>query len=392
MHLFPIIQEFKVSYRYPVFFTHSVFDLQNTTLIDAFNQNTTNLPVKLLVVIDEGVSKAFPDLQKNLEIFCRHHNDKINLTTAPMVIAGGEECKNKPELVHQIETAVNDFKIDRHSYIVAIGGGAILDMVGFAAAVSHRGIRLIRIPTTVLSQNDSGVGVKNSINAFKKKNFLGTFAPPFAVINDFEFLKALDDRNWRAGIAEAIKVSLIKDKDFFDYIKENIKGFVERDMVPMQRQIYKCAELHLNHIASGDPFEMGSSRPLDFGHWSAHKLEQLTDFSVLHGEAVAIGIAIDSIYSHKIGLLSETELKEILECIHGLGFPMFHEKLLSNLDQPTNQGSLLRGLTEFQEHLGGKLTIMLLEKVGKGKEVNEIDLKIMKESIHYLRDYSLKLR
>jgi 3-dehydroquinate synthase len=391
MQLLPLIQEFKVSYKYPVLFTHSVFDVQNTTLLDSFNYHTNNFPVKLLVVMDEGVSNAHPHFEKQLFEYCKHYSDKLKLSCSPIIVAGGEGCKNKPELVQQIETAVNEHKIDRHSYILAIGGGAILDMVGFAAAVSHRGIRLIRIPTTVLSQNDSGVGVKNSVNAFKKKNFLGTFAPPYAVINDFEFLKSLDERNWRAGIAEAIKVSLIKDRAFFNYIKENIKGFVNREMEPMERQIHRCAELHLNHIASGDPFEMGSSRPLDFGHWSAHKLEQLTDFSVLHGEAVAMGIAVDSIYSQKIGLLSEAELTEILECIRGLGFPLFHEKLLSYLDEPANPESLLRGLREFQEHLGGKLTIMLLEKIGKGKEVNEIDLEIMKDSIHYLEKYNQKM-
>jgi 3-dehydroquinate synthase len=388
MQLSPLIQEFKVSYRYPVVFTHDAFNTQNSSIIDVLGKKETLQPSKFLVVIDQGIKDSYPFLAEKIKDYCKYYSDKIVLVTEPITIPGGEECKNQPELVSEIEKAVNDFKIDRHSYIVAIGGGAVLDLVGFAAAVSHRGIRLIRIPTTVLSQNDSGVGVKNSINAFKKKNFLGTFAPPFAVINDFDFLKTLDDRNWRAGIAEAIKVSLIKDKTFFDFLKDNIKGFVSRDMEPMRVQIHKCAELHLNHIASGDPFEMGSSRPLDFGHWSAHKLEQLTNFSVLHGEAVAMGIALDSIYSYKIGWLSKEEVDEIIDCIFKLGFPLYHDKLSSNLDNPTHHESILKGLVEFQEHLGGRLTIMLLEKIGKGKEVNEIDFSLMRESIKLLEQYA----
>ena len=120
-----------------------------------------------------------------------------------------------------VHRAIHEYGIDRHAYVLAVGGGALLDMVGYAAATAHRGVRLVRVPTTVLSQNDSGIGVKNSVNAFGKKNFLGTFAPPFAVFNDFTFLTTLSDRDWRAGISEAIKVALLKDATFFAFLEEH---------------------------------------------------------------------------------------------------------------------------------------------------------------------------
>jgi len=281
--------------------------------------------------------------------------------------------------------AVDAYHLDRHAYLAAIGGGAVLDMVGYAASIAHRGIRHLRIPTTVLSQNDSGIGVKNSINAFGKKNFLGNFAPPFAVFNDFDFLPTLEDRDWRGGMAEALKVSLLKDAAFFRFIQENAAALAARDMPRMQHLIHRCAELHLQHIASGDAFEQGSSRPLDFGHWSAHKLEQLSGYRIRHGEAVAIGIALDSVYSHLQGLLSAAGLAEIIAVLQALGFALYAPEMSAHLAEATHPDSLLHGLQEFREHLGGQLTIMLLAGIGQGVEVHEIDDQLMVEAVRYLQ-------
>jgi 3-dehydroquinate synthase len=258
----------------------------------------------------------------------------------------------------------------------------MLDMVGYASAIAHRGVKHIRIPTTVLSQNDSGVGVKNGVNFHGKKNFLGTFAPPVAVFNDSFFLTTLSDRDWRSGIAEAIKVALIKDLPFFDWLENNVKSLAERNEKAMNEQIYRCAQLHINHIASGDPFELGSARPLDFGHWVAHKLEYLSNFTIRHGEAVAVGICVDSIYSHLIGNISELELHRILRIFTDLGFQIYHPALAEN-----EKSNLWLGLNEFREHLGGQLTITILGKLGKGIEVHSIDFEVVKKSVDYLFHY-----
>jgi 3-dehydroquinate synthase len=288
--------------------------------------------------------------------------------------------------VAQIHEAINKAGMCRHSYVVAIGGGAVIDAVGYAAATAHRGVRLVRVPTTVLAQCDAAIGVKNGINHFDKKNFLGTFTPPFAVINDTTFLTTLSARDWRAGVAEAVKVALIKDAAFFDFIEENAGRLLWRDMIVMQKLIHRCAQLHLDHIAhDGDPFEHGSSRPLDFGHWCAHKLEQLTDYQLRHGEAVAIGIAVDSTYSYVMGFLSETVWRRILRLLFTLGFALCVAELAEYLDRPGHKRCVLRGLVEFREHLGGRLTVTLLRDIGHGFEVNDMNVPMLIESIAILR-------
>ena len=369
-------QSFSVPFQYDVHFTQDLFHPDNQTLLNAVD--TRIGPRKVLLVIDQGVVDHHPTLIDKAQTFLAGQQDLIDVGT-PIILPGGEQVKNDYQLVDKLIEAINDHGIDRHSYIAAIGGGSVLDAVGFAAAISHRGIRLIRIPTTVLSQNDSGIGVKNGVNAFGKKNFIGSFAPPFAVINDKDFLKTLDIRDWRSGISEGIKVGLIKDAEFFHFIENESKQLKQRDNQVMSHLIHRCAELHLNHIASGDPFEMGSSRPLDFGHWSAHKLEQLTAYDIRHGEAVAIGMALDATYSCLEGRLKEKDLERILKLMTSLGFELYHPEL----DNP----ELLNGLIEFQEHLGGQLTIMLLKEIGKGIEVHQIDSKLVSKSIKLLQRY-----
>lgn len=375
-----IQQRFKVEYNYAVYFTQNLFSTENPLLKNFFEEYTEQgFQRKALVIVDEGFEQFNTDLGVRIRDYFETSVPHIQLAPEIIVVPGGEACKNDPALFDSLVEAVDHYGIDRHSFIIGIGGGAVLDLVGYAAAVSHRGIKLIRIPTTVLSQNDSGVGVKNSINFRGKKNFLGTFAPPVAVFNDLTYLRTLDDRDWRGGIAEAIKVALIKDVSFFEWIEEHATALANRDEEAMAYLIHRCAEMHTDHIAGGDPFEFGSSRPLDFGHWAAHKLEYLTGFQVRHGEAVAIGIALDCVYATKIGKLPESDLNRILDVLNKLGFELYHSKLSEN-----DKINLRNGLQEFREHLGGRLTIMLLEKIGRGVEVHELDADIIAQSVDYL--------
>ncbi len=386
-----IRQSFSVSYSYPVHFTSHVFDASNEVLKNVAGNAPEPGVSKFLFVVDNGVRDAHPILLSQIKSYCNTHRDVMTLCCEPLVIIGGEACKNDTSSLDKILNTVDKYGIDRHAYIVAVGGGAVIDLVGYAAAIAHRGIRHIRIPTTVLSQNDSGVGVKNGINAFGKKNFLGTFAPPYAVINDPTFLTTLDMRDWRSGIAEAVKVALIKDAAFFQFIQNNTAQLNERDMEVMQELIFRCAQLHLDHIASGDPFEMGSSRPLDFGHWASHKLEGLTKYDIRHGEAVAIGICLDAIYSHLTGLLAETDLKTIIRLMKTLGFQLYLPELSQKLEEPEHPQSLLSGLKEFREHLGGKLTLMMLQKIGTGVEVHEMDFETIKKAIEILKSFQSEM-
>ncbi|MDR9409653.1 MAG: 3-dehydroquinate synthase [Balneolaceae bacterium] len=380
-----INQKFSVPFQYKTLFTENMFDVENNCLKTVLEQQSHNHSKKILCVFDKEMSLHHPGLFNRICKYAEYHNNLFEPVRSPIIIPGGETAKNDRTYVDKILQAIDDGGIDRHSYVMVIGGGAVIDTAGYAAAIAHRGIRTIRIPTTVLAQNDASLGVKNGVNAFGKKNFLGTFVPPFAVINDSSFLKTLDQRDWISGISEAIKVALLKDSSFFDFISTHAGDLQNRVMPAMKRLIYRCAELHLEHIAtSGDPFEMGSSRPLDFGHWSAHKLEQLTNFELKHGEAVAIGIALDVVYSNLQGLIDDESCSQILNVIENCGFKLFVPELKSKLDQPNNTDSLIHGLTEFREHLGGQLTIMLLEGIGKGIEVHEVDFDVYREAIDKL--------
>jgi 3-dehydroquinate synthase len=387
LSLQPIQQRVQVSFEYPVHFTTGLFHLRNSLLARIIAGNEIK-PKKVIIIIDAGCLQCHKGLISQINLYAKRYGSIMKLMLKPLVVPGGEAAKNDTSLIDQIHTLINDASLCRHSYILAIGGGAVLDMVGYAAATAHRGIRLIRVPTTVLAQNDSGVGVKNSVNAFGKKNFYGTFAPPYAVLNDFSFLTTLGDADWRSGIAEAVKVALIKDGDFFDLIATCAPKLVNRDMGAIQSVIYRCAQLHLNHIAtSGDAFEMGSSRPLDFGHWSAHKLEQLSFYNLRHGEAVAIGIALDSTYSYLIGLLTRKDWQQILNTLKVLGFTLYVPELSEELFNFENPRCIFRGLEEFREHLGGNLTITLLESIGRGVEVHEVNLSLYREAVKVLSKF-----
>ncbi|WP_242927958.1 3-dehydroquinate synthase [Pontibacter vulgaris] len=383
-----IRQKFEVQFTYSVSFTQGLFKPENNMLADVLQQDGRSGPRKALFVIDSGVAAAHPHLTEEIAAFTSKYKDVLWSVTAPLIIPGGEEAKNNPALLNKLLEAVNLHGICRHSYLIAIGGGALLDLAGFAAAIAHRGIRHIRIPTTVLSQNDSGVGVKNGINAFHKKNFLGTFAPPFAVINDSDFLLTLEERDWRSGISEAIKVALIKDAAFYQRIKQDAFRLVNRNMEAMQELIYRCAEMHVEHIGGRDPFETGSSRPLDFGHWGAHKLEQLTNYRLRHGEAVAIGIALDTTYAMLVGMLSPAEREDILNLLSDLSFELYVPEL--SMESEDNKLRILKGLTEFREHLGGELTIMLLSKIGKGIEVHQVNEHLMTQAVQLLQQWQHK--
>jgi 3-dehydroquinate synthase len=325
---------------------------------------------KVLVFVEKGLRGFFPQLEGEIQDY---FSDLSGLRlTGVEWLAGGEEAKRDAQVYQDAMAAIERHHIDRHSYVVVIGGGAFLDVIGFAAATGHRGVRLVRFPTTTLSQDDSGVGVKNGINAFGKKNFIGAFAVPYAVVNDFRFLHTQPELTRRAGLIEAVKVALVRDGEFFGWMEENVEGLRSLDETTLEEAVQRSAIHHARHIAQGgDPFELGSSRPLDYGHWAAHKLEQLTDFELSHGEAVSVGVALDTLYAAKFGLLDPDDAERVLKVIEGLELPVWHEAL--ELRDSKGRRRVFNGLEEFREHLGGELTVLLLKEPGVGMDVHEID-------------------
>jgi 3-dehydroquinate synthase len=383
MNFKPIEQTFSVAYAYKLYFTEGIFNPDNVLFRDMIAAYKPGERVKLLFVLDDGLQEYHPDLISDIVSYCEKYRNNLQLAET-LVVKGGEETKNSEESTNTVLEGINKNGICRHSFVVVIGGGAVIDMAGYASAIAHRGVKLIRIPTTVLSQNDSAVGVKNGINIFGKKNFIGTFALPFAIINDNRFLRTLEQRDWIAGLAEAVKVALLKDASFFEYLKKNAIRLRQRNMEAMEYTIYRCAEMHMQHIAGGgDPFESGSSRPLDFGHWAAHKLEHMTNYTLRHGEAVAKGIALDVSYAGLIGLIPADVSENIVILLEQLGFDL-HIPVKTSAETDR----LLKGIEEFRQHLGGQLTITLITGIGKQRDVHKIDLEVMKEAIRCLNNRS----
>jgi len=372
---------FHVPFTHRLRFTHDVFGADEATLVALFEPSGERIP-RVQFWLDEDVANANPQLKQRLWGFTRRHADRFQTIGNVQMVPGGEAVKNDVHVVERMLKCINAADLDRRSYIVVIGGGAVLDAVGFAAAIAHRGIRLVRVPTTTLAQADSGIGVKNSINLFAKKNWCGTFAVPWAVVNDEQVLASLPDRDFMCGFSEAVKVSLLKDADFFSRLCKAASAIARRDASIYRGTIRESAIWHLRHItAGGDPFEALEARPLDFGHWSAHKLEVMTEFGLRHGEAVGIGVAIDAVYSSLKFGFPKTDAERVLTCLRDLGLPLSHPAL-------SRTGELFAGLEEFRQHLGGRLTVTMLEAVGEPIDVHEIDHELMKVAIDRVRCFA----
>jgi 3-dehydroquinate synthase len=379
-------QHLRVTFHFPVHFTTGVFAVGNPVLRSIVTRTDDPSPADVLAVVDAGVAGAHPALVGDIARYAARHGEVMRLAGPVLVVPGGEQAKNDRQHLETIYHAIHEASLCRHSYVLAVGGGAVLDVAGYAAATAHRGIRQVRVPTTVLSQDDSAMGVKNGVNGFGTKNYFGTFAPPFAVINDASFLSTLDTRDWLGGLSEAVKAALIKDAAFFADLEQRAAALVARNDAVMAEVVQRSATLHLHHIANGgDPFEMGSSRPLDFGHWAAHRLEDLTGHQLRHGEAVAVGVALDSTYSCLAGFLAEDDWRRIIDLLLALRLKVYVPELSGHLDEPDHPRGVLRGLREFREHLGGRLTVILLEAIGEGVDVHDIRPEVMIRSIDVLR-------
>lgn len=380
--------DFEVPFRHQVRFTQNLAESDTNVLLELLD-SPSDIKPRVLIVVDDHllehsgrVSELITKLETNQDILLLDGGSTERPGPA-FVLPGGETVKNSTQHVEQLLSLINERNLDRRSYVVVVGGGAVLDAASYAAAIAHRGIRVIRIPTTTLAQGDSGVGVKNAINFFRKKNWIGTFAVPWAVINDAALLTTLPSRDFRCGFSEAIKVSLLKSSKDFDELCQNAKQIANREMDVAFAAIKKSCLWHLKHITrGGDPFEALEARPLDFGHWSAHKMEQMSGYRLRHGEAVGIGVAIDCIYSSRVFGFPEHDMRRVIQCLKDFNLPLW--------DSTLNDFEVLQsGLEEFRQHLGGRLTITMLEDVGDPIDVHEIDVDEMRTSIEELRDLAL---
>ena len=372
--------DFTVPQRHQLRFTSDVLADDRQVLADLLQDSHGQQP-RVQFWIDANLAASRPGLQAQLTDFSREYSQRFTIMGKPQMVESGEAVKNDIHILERILGVIHQANLDRRSYIVVLGGGAVQDAVGFAAAIAHRGIRLIRLPSTTLAQADSGIGVKNAVNLFHKKNWVGTFAVPWAVVNDATLLQTLPDRDFISGFSEAVKVALLKDPEMFQSLCGQATRIRRRDMRAAGSIIRQSAIHHLQHITmGGDPFEALEARPLDFGHWSAHRLEVLSDFELRHGESVAIGVAVDTVYSSLVHGFPEPAAQQVLTCLEQLGLALDHHAL-----QDTE--GLFAGLEEFRQHLGGRLTVTMLTDIGRPIDVHQIDHRRMREAIQVVASY-----
>lgn len=371
----------RLDFPYRIGFTRGAFHPENGMLASLMEQRKES---RILVLMEEGLEQFYPELLPDIDRYFQNHAGNL-IYTGCRAVPGGEAAKNTFSAWETILRHMVAAGIDRHSYTVAVGGGAFLDVAGFAAATAHRGIRLLRVPTTTLSQADSGVGVKNGINFMGQKNYLGTFAVPWATLNDFQFLHSQPLFLKRAGLAEVVKVAVVKDAAFFDWLEANAHALAACEQGVLEYAVQHSAMLHAEHIAcSGDAFERGSSRPLDFGHWAAHYMETMSGYTLGHAEAVSVGMCLDILYSVRKGWLAAAEAERIFSVLQTLELPVFHPVLSRRSEDGLCE--VLKGLEAFREHLGGRLTVLMLTGIGRGKDVHEIDAVLMADCIRDMEE------
>jgi 3-dehydroquinate synthase len=290
----------------------------------------------------------------------------------PVLIEDGEQAKSWATLDHVID-ALLAARCGRDSVIVALGGGVVGDLAGFAAAVYQRGIAFIQVPTTLLAQVDSSVGGKTAINHARGKNMVGAFHQPLAVIADVVTLESLPDRELRAGIAEVIKHGFILDLQFVGWLEANIGKLLARDRAALSHAVRRSCELKVQVVAA-DERETGLRAILNFGHTFGHAIEAGVGYGEwLHGEAVATGMVMAAELSARAGTLRREDADRVKALIGRAGLPVQGPKLTVE--------RYLELMQVDKKAAGGRIRFVLLEGLGRAILRGDLEPRLVRESI-----------
>tara|TARA_B100000686_G_scaffold257500_1_gene269554 strand:- start:290 stop:1363 length:1074 start_codon:yes stop_codon:yes gene_type:complete len=326
------------------------------------------------VVTDENVSKHYlTPLMHSLK--------KSELRASAIILLPGEENK-RIETVQQIVDKVLGEAPDRDSTLIALGGGVVGDITGFAASIILRGINFVQIPTTLLSQVDSSVGGKTGVNTTQGKNLLGTFYQPKLVLADITVLETLPLRDRISGYAEIVKYGLIRDKNFYLWLEENGKKIISLDSAACQEAVKKSC-LIKGEVVAADEKEEGHRALLNFGHTFGHALEKETGFntSLLHGEAVSLGMIMAITLSIKLGVCSQSVLDRVQKHFQKIGLPTKPSK---NGGDFWNPEILINNMTFDKKRRKGRIAFILLNEIGDAfisNDVNLLDVKQLLENL-----------
>ena len=311
---------------------------------------------KVVIVTDEVVSNIY----------------KNKFAEYPVIEIGlGEKIKTIDTLEYIFEKFL-EFEVDRSTYIVAIGGGIVCDVVGFAASIFMRGLRFGFVSTTLLSQVDASVGGKNGVNFHRYKNMIGVFNQPDFVICDTEMLKTLERKEFIAGFAEIVKAGAIKNEALFSYIEDNWQKALDLDTEVINHLVYESV-LVKSKVVEADEREKGERRLLNLGHTFAHSFEKLVD--ILHGEAVSTGMVIASRLSVRLGFLKDHEAERIVQLLRNFGLPV-----TINIDV----SELIAAMRQDKKREGDYIHLILLRQIGEAFS-HKLTLNQLEELVHDMR-------
>ena len=293
-------------------------------------------------------------------------------TVTPIIVEDGEQAKDWRTL-ERVFDALLAARCGRDTVIVALGGGVVGDLAGFAAAVYQRGVPFIQVPTTLLAQVDSSVGGKTAINHPRGKNMVGAFHQPLAVISDTATLGSLPERELRAGLAEVIKHALILDQGFADWLDENLGALLAREPRALAHAVRRSCELKAQVVAA-DEREIGLRAILNFGHTFGHAIEAGLGYGEwLHGEAVAAGMVMAAELSVRVGLLARADAARVRALVDRAGLPVAGPAL--------SPERILELMQVDKKAVAGHLRFVLLRAIGAAEIRGDIDDKVVRETI-----------
>lgn len=333
---------------YPIYIGRGVLKV----LEDEINRLS---PTSLVVITDSNVYKLHWK-------FFEGKLKKIGIPYYLIVIPSGEKYKNR-DTKEFIENRMLEDGIDRKGVVVALGGGVIGDIAGFVAATYHRGINFIQIPTTLLAMVDSSIGGKVAVDTPYGKNTIGAFHQPKAVIMDTTFLETLPEVQFKNGFVEILKHSLIKDREFYEFLVKNRVLIMHRDDIYMSEIIRRSCEIKKD-VVEKDEKETGLRKILNFGHTVGHAIESFYNYRILHGLAVSVGIVVESLISFKLGILPEDEYKKVLELLRLFELPVSFRDLGIHLNEKSIS-KIVELMKGDKKSLAKEIKMSLIKRIGE---------------------------
>lgn len=384
-------QELQSTHRYTVCFTSDLFGPDNETIRRTLTKMGHKPPLRCAVLVDSGVAARNAALIPQILHHFQKERPFLDLCHPPFAMPGGESVKNSRRTAEAISAIARTHALSRESLVLVVGGGAFLDAAGTALSQCDGGIPTANIPTSPLAQSAAGIGAMRFMNEGGIKNAAGIFAPPHAVFIDFALLKTLPFEHHVSGMAEAFKMALAADAEFFAILCRKALKIRQNDRSTVEKVIHKTATLHLDQARkSYARMAHGDGNPADFGDWTARWLETLSGYKLPHGHALSVGIALKAWYGCHTGTLAEGEFTRLIEALLTCGLPIWNRFLETRTKDGTL--ALTEGLTRYQNGSSGHRPILIPVGVGTLKAVDHLDVTVFEQGIDLLKQLSGKER